>query len=309
MYYAPDSCEKTLRFMSRLMQKFPDKRLYEDEWYYLFNGMTQKAAKEKGIPFDLKLTKKLGGGVWVPAENGCAQAIIYIDSIAAMKPEALIGEKKEGEWTDESKIPALLASALSKGLKGITGLMVEKRFTIVVTNQFRVSPGVKWGDPGYAPGGNALAHSHDNRSKFTSRACPAGWTGKTSKIQEEACWDGAAEDRYTFSQLKSEKCKDFMPHKSCWVRWWFDKSGAPGPGIDPVFDTLQYLRMTGQWSRSGSKFEIELPGFEATMSWPEFKALVLDPANGDALRQACWEQLRTGDGFQRYFDTPQTGNP
>jgi len=304
-YYAPDSAEKTLKFISRLMHSYPDKRQYNDQWYYVMLDMTQKEAKDKNIPFDLKVTRACGGGIWVPAEDGRAQAVIYIDSIAAMKPEALIGEKKKGEWKDGSGAQALLARTLSVYLAGITSAMVEKRFTIVVTNQFREKPGVTYGDPGYAPGGNALAHSHDNRVKLTKRACPAGWSGKAG-IQEEKSWDGKGTDRYTFSCLKSEKAKDFMPHKQAWVRWWFDSSGAPGPGIDPVFDTFQYLKMTGQLSKSGVKFQIELPGQEREVSTAEFKALVLDPANKDALRQACWTQLQEGDGFQRYFDTTQS---
>ena len=97
-----------------------------------------------------------------------------------------------------------------------------------------------------------------------------------------------------------------MPHKQAWVRWWFDSNGAPGPGIDPVFDTFQYLKMTGQLSKAGVKFQIELPGHEAEVNTAEFKALVLNPENKDALRQACWTQLREGDGFQRYFKTPQS---
>ena len=305
-YYAPDSAEKSLKFISRLMHSYPDKRNYNGQWYYVMLGMTQTEAKTKGIPFDLKVTRACGGGVWVPAEDGTAQAVIYIDSIAAMKPEAMIGEKKKGEWKDGTGAQALLARTLSNHLAGITSAMVEKRFTLVVTNQFREKPGVTYGDPGYAPGGNMLAHSHDNRVKLTKRAPPAGWSGK-SGIQEETCWNGKGVDRYTFSQIKSEKAKDFMPYKIAWVRWWFDSNGAPGPGIDPVFDTFQYLKMTGQVSKTGTKFEIELPGHEITIDWSGFKALILDPDNKDALRQACWTQMREADGFQRYFDTPQNG--
>ncbi|KKN88849.1 hypothetical protein LCGC14_0244560 [marine sediment metagenome] len=306
-YYAPDSAEKSLKFISRLMHSYPDKRQYNDQWYYVMLGMTQKEAKAQNIPFDPKVTRECGAGVWVPAEDGRAQAVIYIDSIAAMKPEAMIGKKKKDEWKDGTGAQALLARTLSNHLAGITSAMVEKRFTLVVTNQFREKPGVTYGDPGYAPGGHMLAHSHDNRVKMTKRAPPAGWSG-TSGIQEETCWDGKGKDRYTFSILKSEKSKDFMPHKVAWVRWWFEANGAPGPGIDPVFDTFQYLKMTGQLSKSGTKFGIELPGHETQVDSAGFKALVLDPANKDALRQACWTQMREGDGFQRYFNTPQDGN-
>jgi RecA/RadA recombinase len=306
MYYAPDSAEKSLKFISRLMHSYPDKRLYNDKWYFVFNNMTQKEAKDKKIPYDVSLTRKLSG-IWVPAVDGTAQAIIYIDSIAAMKPEAMIGEKKKGEWKDGTGAQALLARTLSNHLAGITSAMVEKRFTIVATNQFREKPGVTYGDPGYAPGGNMLAHSHDNRVMLRKRACPAGWSGKGG-IQEETCWNGKGTDRYNFAYLRSEKSKDFMPHKGTWVRWWFDSNGSPGPGIDPVFDTFQYLKMTGQLSKSGTKFEIELPGFEATVDTPGFKALILDPENKDAIRQGCWKQLREADGFQRYFDTPQSEN-
>jgi RecA/RadA recombinase len=304
-YYAPDSAEKSLKFISRLMHSYPDKRQYNDKWYYVMLGMTQKEAKDQKIPFDLAVTRECGGGIWVPAEDGRAQAVIYIDSIAAMKPEAMIGEKKKGEWKDGTGAQALLARTLSNHLAGITSAMVEKRFTVVVTNQFREKPGVTYGDPGYAPGGNMLAHSHDNRVKLSKRACPAGWSG-SGGIQEEACWNGKGKDRYTFSCLKSEKSKDFMPYQTAWVRWWFEADGAPGPGIDPVFDTFQYLKMTGQLSKTGTKFEIELPGFETTVDYAGFKALILDPNNKGALRQACWTQLREGDGFQRFFDTDQT---
>jgi hypothetical protein len=66
--------------------------------------------------------------------------------------------------------------------------------------------------------------------------------------------------------------------------------------------------MTGQISKpSGtSKYQIELEGFEQDVTWKSFKALVLDPENGGALREACWTQLRVGDAFERFFDTPQS---
>lgn len=305
-YYAPQTAEMSLKFMSRLLSKMPDKRIFEDQWYYLFPNMKQTEAKAQGIPFDLAVTRKLGGGVWVPAEDGRAQAVFYIDSIASMRPEALVGEKKKGEYKDESGAQALLARVLAANLPGVTSAMVEKRVTIVATNQIREKPGVSFGNPEYAPGGNAVKHAHDNRVMLRKRAVPAGWSGKSGVCTEKS-WDGKGEDKYTFAKLVSEKCKDFMPHKAGWIRWWFDASGRPGPGIDPVFDTFQYLKMTGQVAKSGTKFEVSLPGAEATVDSAGFKALILDPANKDEVRQACWNQMREGDGFERFFDTEQDG--
>jgi hypothetical protein len=222
-----------------------------------------------------------------------------------MRPEALVGEKKKGEYKDESGAQALLARVLAANLPGVTSAMVEKRVTIVATNQIRQAPGVQFGNPDYAPGGNAIKHAHDNRVMLRKRAVPAGWKKIPGGICAEACWDGKGEDKYTFTKLTSEKCKDFMPHKTGWIRWWFDSNGRPGPGLDPVFDTFQYLKMTGQLVKAGTKFEINMPGLEFEVDSAGFKSLILDPEHKDELRQACWEQLRTGDGFERFFDTEQ----
>jgi hypothetical protein len=223
-----------------------------------------------------------------------------------MQPEALVGKKTKADWNDDSHAQALLARVFSKELPGVTASMVEKRVTIVATNQLREKPGVKFGNPEYPPGGNAIKHAHDNRVKLVKRATPAGWLGK-SGVQEEACWDGKGVDRYTFSKLTSEKCKDFMPHKTGWIRWWFDSKGRPGPGIDPVFDTFQYLKMTGQVAKPPKgAYEISLPGFETNVDSAGFKALILDPANKGEFREACWDQMRHGDGFERFFDTEQS---
>jgi len=127
-------------------------------------------------------------------------------------------------------------------------------------------------------------------------------------VQEETCWDGKGKDRYSFSKLTNEKCKDFMPNTSGWIRWWFEDNGRPGPGIDPVFDTFQYLKKTGQLAKAGTKFEVSVPGREdvLTVDSAGFKALILDPEHKDELREACWGQLRSGEGFERFFDTEQS---
>jgi hypothetical protein len=135
---------------------------------------------------------------------------------------------------------------------------------------------------------------------------PPGYPGK-SGINVEPCWDGKGNDRYTFSKLDCEKSKDFSPHRHCWIRWWFESNGREGPGIDPVFDTFQFLKMTGQIHKpvGTSKYSILMEGFEQSVDWKGFKALVLDPENGGTLREACWTQLREGNAFERFFDTPQ----
>jgi RecA/RadA recombinase len=308
MYYVPETAEQSLKFMSRLLQSYPDKLQYDDKWYYVFEDMKLKDVQAQKMPYDKKLYTETKN-FWVPAEDGRAQGIFYIDSIAFMKPEALSGkkEKKKGEWKDESGAQALLARVFSKELKGITSLMLKKRFTIVATNQIREKPGVSFGNPEYAPGGNAVRHAHDNRALLRKRGVPAGYTKKPGMVGEEPCWDGNGIDRYNFAKLDCEKSKDFSPHRHCWIRWWFESNGRPGPGLDPVFDTFQFLKMTGQISKptGSSKFSISLEGFEQDVNTKEFKALILDPENDGALREACWTQLREGDAFERFFDTPQ----
>jgi RecA/RadA recombinase len=307
-YYVPDTAEQSLKFMSRLLQTYPDKRQYDDQWYYVYKDLTQTDARSKGMPFDAKLYRETKD-IWIPAEDGRAQGIFFIDSIAFMRPEALMGkkEKKKSEWKDESGAQALLARVFSKHLSGVTSLMLSKRFTIVATNQIREKPGVSFGNPEYAPGGNAVRHAHDNRALLRKRGLPPGYPGK-SGINVEPCWNGQGVDRYNFAKLDCEKSKDFSPHRHCWIRWWFESNGRQGPGIDPVFDTFQFLKMTGQIVKPAgtSKFSILLEGFEQAVTWKEFKALVLDPENGGSLREACWTQLREGDAFERFFDTPQS---
>ncbi len=115
--------------------------------------------------------------------------------------------------------------------------------------------------------------------------------------------------------MRTIKNKMFSPFRETWMRCWFEEKGMPGRGIDPVYDTYQYLTMTGQIQEHRGRFTLKLDGYkdDKTLTWAKFKALILSPdaktSESTDVIGICRRQFANNEAFQRYFETLAGGPP
>lgn len=225
------------------------------------------------------------------------QAMFVLDSLPFLQPQRRFDN-------DEASPMAQQARMYSENIGLIKSPLAAKNCVLYAVNQIRMKPGVSYGDPTYEPCGEAPKHASDLRLKMSKRSVPSG---KGGAVEEEACWDGVGKDRYQYAILRTIKNKMFSPMRETWMRIWFEEKGMPGRGIDPVYDTYQYLTMTNQIEEKRGYFTITLDGYtgDSRLTWEQFKALVLDDearrTEGTAIRAMCRRQFRSGEAFERYF--------
>jgi RecA/RadA recombinase len=225
------------------------------------------------------------------------QAMFILDSLPFLQPERRYDD-------DEAHPMAQQAKMYADNIPLIKSQLSAKNCVLFAVNQIRLRPGVSYGSPIYEPCGEAAKHASDVRLMTSSRSVPSG---KGGKVEEEGCWDGKGKDRYVYAIMRTVKHKMFSPFRETWMRIWFEEKGMPGRGIDPVYDTYQYLMMTDQMKEARGFFTMELDGYTGTarLTWDQFKALILSPdarrEPGTAVRAMCRRQFATGEAFDRYF--------
>lgn len=132
--------------------------------------------------------------------------LVVIDSTAALTPQKEI----DGSVADQDY--ALLARAMSKGLRKIVASCGATMTTCVFLNQIRTKMGVVFGNPNTTPGGNAL--------KFYSHQRICVLPGKTIKVQ-----DGDREKPVARrSNVTFVKNKVAAPMGSCTIEIVFDEA-------------------------------------------------------------------------------------
>ena len=190
-----------------------------------------------------------------------------------------------------------------------------------------------FGSPETEPGGIAPKQFSDIRLKCTSCANP--FPGKSGQIEEEPCWDGVGIDKYRYVKVQTIKNKCFSPFRNSLMRIWMEEKGDSGRGLDPVFDTFQFLEETGMATRErGGYYTIHMTGpwYGKKFRWREFKELILNPnrvevynkyklnirelgevredreegqqivAKAIDLRSICKQQIKNELAFKAYFD-------
>lgn len=316
-YFQADIGEIYFRYMHRILQILPDKLPHNNNWYYVYD----KKPKQE---YDIKLYKNTNR-YWVQAEDSSAQVIWFIDSLPAMLTE-------RNDEKDDSNEIALQARMFSRYIPLVKSRLARKRCSIVAVNQIRMKP-MAFGNPEVEPGGIAPKQFSDIRLKCTSCANP--FPGKSGQIEEEPCWDGIGIDKYRYVKINTIKNKCFSPFRNSLMRIWTEEKGDSGRGLDPVFDTFQYLEETGQATRErAGYYKITMPGPWANKKWrwKEFKELILNPdkvevynkyklnipeigkvdennketqkAVSEALdiRRKCQQQIKSDEAFKLYFN-------
>ena len=116
-YYQENIGERMFRFIRRTIKKLPDIKYIDGSWWAI-NPDNDDEYEE--------------------IESGKPQAIIFIDSLASMLPEAQ-------DEDDESNPMAAKGRMFSVILPWVKSLLADKRVTMVATNQVRLKPGFVMG--------------------------------------------------------------------------------------------------------------------------------------------------------------------
>ena len=299
--------EKFYTWLGDNLRKLPDKRFVENKWWYVFEDNKKNKAKVSDY-IDSTMTRKYGNGLWVEAPDGQMQGIVFLDSYTAMMPES----KDEEEISNQLSVKA---SAFSKQLERIKGRMAQKMVTVYGLNHLRDNPMAMFGPKETEKGGKALQQFSDVRLRQTSRsnsASPfkAGLVQSKKNYNEmEKSVEFAGRDYYRYVHIKAIKNKLWTPERECFIRIWVEDGSGTARGIDPVFDTMYYLKQTGQLSGPRKKMKIKLEGLgkaKKPVDWATMKLWILgkkedkvkvskslgfDPMD---LRKFCFKQLDKG---------------
>lgn len=306
-YYSESVAEKFYDYLAKLLRNLPDKRRLGDAWYYVYDDTKANRALVKDY-YDEAYLKKTGR-LRVPAPDGKLQAIVIVDSYPAMLPE-------KQDVDDPGSAMAVQARMFSEQLKRVKGKLKAKRVAIIGVNQIRQKPMVMFGSPEYEPCGEALKFYSDVRLKMTSRALGAVVNGAKGTEEVEPSVNMKGNDKYRYIHVRAIKNKLSTPNQEGFLRLWIEDPAGEAHGFDPVFDTFEYLRMTGQLSGTRAKMKLNLAKLgpaKATISWIDFKRLVIGdvatkkkvcatlgykPTN---LRKFCKDQIARGTGVDMFF--------
>lgn len=306
--------DDALKTIVRILNALPDKVFMKDVWMYSWTpveakvakktgGMTEKKLKamleERNIKWDKSLYTQTGSFmVPIPDNYGGPELVIMIDSMIALIP------RQTAE--DDSAALAQHGRMFSRWINAIKSLAASKGVTFININQLRKAPGVMFGDPRYAPGGEAIKYVADCRNILTPCANPAGG----GQIEEDG------KNKYRWTSMTNKKNKLFTPGAKIKFRWWTQRDGKTGCGLDPVQDTLDYLDMTGQIIEKGRKgFNIVLADHKKAKSifddlllnMEDFKELILtkELKKGNSrircdMRKICLDQIKSEKAFSLY---------
>lgn len=301
-----------LKTIVRILNTLPDKVFMKDVWMYSWTPVEAKVAKktggltdkqlrkffeERNIKWDKEMFNQTGSFmVAIPDNYGGPELVFLIDSMIALTP------RQTAE--DDSAALAQHGRMFSRWINAIKSLAASKGVTFININQLRKNPGAMFGDPTYAPGGEAIKYVADCRNVVAPCANPAGG----GQIEEDG------KDKYRWTSMTNKKNKLFVPGAKIKFRWWIQRNGETGCGLDPVQDTLEYLELTGQIVEKGRKgFYIRFADHKKAKSIfddllltvKDFKELAVNNElkMGKSiikcnLRRICLDQIRSGIAFE-----------
>jgi RecA/RadA recombinase len=305
--------EKFFDWLHDLLLKLPDKKFIAGQWWLVFEDNKLNKAKLSGAPINSSMAKKYGPGLWIEAPDGALQALIMVDSYPAMNPSS---NDKEDEG---DKSLALQARMFSKHLPRVKGRLTSKMVAVIGINQLRAVPMAMYGPKESEPGGQALKFYSDVRIQWTPLASNLPFNPKfdvDDRREHEPSVDSDGTDRYRYVRFKAIKNKLWTPGRKGFVRLWEEDGKGDARGFDPFFDTIFYLRETGQLTGKNRKnMYLNLSGLgegKKVISWQQLKEWVLGdkkimtehsvrlgykPMN---LRSFCFRQMTSGVAEKLY---------
>jgi hypothetical protein len=299
-YYDSSNLEVVFRAIKRALIRLPGKRYLPErkQWFLVFDRTKHHQEIRKKMGFTEGHDQKLFSETkqyWHKVDDGDLQAIFFIDSLAALVPDVV----EDDEEKDGSGI-AFDAREFSKWIKQVKGKLRSRHAAIFVVNQLRENPMAKFGPKESEPGGNAPRFYSDVRNRIDARSVPPGWARQQGKngfdkadvgVEESVEFEGG-EDLYQYKHIKNIKNKKGTPYLEGMSRVWIKDGDGKARGFDPVYDTYQYLLMTGQVKTVGKgkkkEYEISLlPG--KSLDWFGFKCLILAETENN---KELWAYLR-----------------
>lgn len=252
-YYRKQSIEPVFDLMHALLKHMPDKVWVPEvkSWGYVFPKRDKYWASLMEV-MNVQPDKKLStdNDYVCPTEYKGIEGGIFLDSLAAMVTE------NDDEKDERSKIRAAEAQAFSLHLKRVVARVASKGIVFPAVNQLRKVPGQTYGDPEYEPGGEAIKFYSAQRLRIASRAVQAGGITERDKdtpekAREPSVHKEGAYDYYMYKFFKNTKNKVGFPGLRGWMRVWVADAFGAVRGFDPYFDTIEYLRDTGQIAMDG----------------------------------------------------------
>lgn len=251
--------------MKRLVNRMPDKVWIPSAktWAYAVDkgGAKQdvviiKALEKAGLKLDKKLSTQEKRWIY-PTTYAGAEAVIALDSIAALNPRSAMDDEKDDKGAGMSAVARVLGERLPK----FAGRLRQKGIVLWTIHQLREKPGVMYGSPYYVTGGNALKHYTTCRNWMFPRAVPKGYIRDKKAggvCIEPSVTKAGGTDRYVFKFTDNVKNKMGTPFIKGMLRIWIADADGEPRGIDPVYDTETYLRDTGQLSGPPKKMAFKI---------------------------------------------------
>lgn len=314
-YLPTDTAEQFFDYLAMLERALPDKIYEGGQWWFVYEHTKENRKKLSGVEYDKKRFSKYNK-FYVPAKDGGLQALMITDSYPAMLPERLdVDEPGAGL--------AAVARMFAEQLPRVKGKLRRKRIAVLGVNQLRDVPMAKYGPPKKQAAGNAVRFYSDVRFQMTSRALsaiPEAKPGKDTPFEVESSVEYEGKDYYRYINIKGEKNKFSQPNLSGWIRLWIEDANGHARGFDPVFDTYEYLKATGQLKGNRKKMLIRIGDgakikSKKPIDWMQFKTMILGTQEEIAkvckaagfppcyIRKICFKQMKRGDAMDMYFET------
>ena len=313
-YFATGIGEAFFDWLAEIERQYPDKKYVGGKWWLVFEDTKENRAKV-GDFVNAKASKQYGKGLWVEAPDGNLQGVVVIDAWSAMNPAS-----NDEQEADNSL--GVLARFFSKHLIRIKARLAPKMIALIGMNHLSDIPMAMYGPKQKEKGGNDLRSKSDVRIWNFKRAINTSVpfnpvSDKDLGCEVENSVTGRGKDRYNYIISKNVKNKLSAPKRNVWFRLWTQDGNGDARGFDPHFDTMCYLRETGQLEGNvRKKLTLKLDGIEVkdpVVNWAELKILVLgDEAQqkemremlglpeGFNLRQFCFDQMESGRGEKLY---------
>jgi RecA/RadA recombinase len=292
-------------WFASVLRRLADKKVLNGEWWLVYEDEKENAHLKEHA--DMTMPKKYGKGIYIKAPDGGLQGVVIVDSYPNMNPDY-----KDEDQSDNSL--ALQARMFSKNLPRVKGYLASKKVAVIGINQLRDVPMAMFGPKEAEPCGKAVRYNSDCRLRFYPRALSAIklWP-KEDKIKKgyevERSIDGG-KDYYKYISIKAAKNKLSESDREGFIRLWTKDSKGEAHGIDPVYDTLHFLKASGQLKGKGRSALTLFWGHEhttKTLTWDDFKLWILGskedmmkiskkaglPKPMD-LRKACFKQMASG---------------
>ena len=289
-YYPYSQFERVFGVFRSILKVLPDKiyRKSDSTWYYVFRNKKDEVARMHAM--GLKPDKKLSDRkrYWCPTDTEGLQAVFAVDSWVALVLEA------EDEMEKDTHGIAAEAREFPKQLRRVCGRLMQKQVALLGANQIRIAPMSRFGNPEYEPGGSALKFWSDIRNGLRPVVPKDGFSRdkEARSLATEKSVMGKGQDHYAFKNLTNIKNKYGRPLLKGTIRIWVSDIYGQAHGIDPVYDTYQYLKMTGQLSGSPKRgMVITHPLLKKQkLKWLEFKEMILIQHFADSKEDKRWRK-------------------